>query len=305
MDADKFIVKFWGARGGYPTPGPMTVKYGGNTTCIEVKAGKHQIIIDGGTGLIGLGREMMAEHHATGKPIKATILLTHTHHDHTQGFPFFVPARYPKSRLEIFGPKLLTEDLEDALDRIMQPPVFPIGPEELYSQRRIENTRHGDTIVLNSPEQPATIYELGDDIGSIPEDAVIIKVNHGYHHPKNGIHLFRICYKDRSVVIATDTEGYIGGDKRLIEFSQGTDLLIHDAEYDEHEYADDVIVRQGWGHSTWRMAAGVAQVAEVKRLALTHHSPNHDDAYLEDMLRKTQALFPNTFLAQEGIPIEL
>lgn len=307
MSEDKFTITFWGVRGGYPMPGPTTVKYGGNTTCIEIEIGKHHLVVDGGTGIIGLGKKMMQEHLETGEPIRATILVTHTHHDHTQGFPFFVPTRYYNSYLNFFGPHLLVtkERFEDFLDRVMQPPVFPIGLEELYSKRRIEQARHGDTIILTDPEMPALHYELGAEIDPYPEDAVVIKVNHGYHHPKNGILFFRISYKGRSVVIATDTEGYIGGDRKLIQFAQGADLLIHDAEYDEHEYANDTIVRQGWGHSTWRMAADVAIAAGAKKLVLTHHNPGHDDEYLESMLEKAKTIFPNTQLAREGEPIEV
>jgi ribonuclease BN (tRNA processing enzyme) len=146
---------------------------------------------------------------------------------------------------------------------------------------------------------------MGSQIENVPEDAVVINVNHGYNHPKNGILFFRIHYKNRSLVIATDTEGYVGDDQKLIKFTQEADLLVHDAEYDEHEYAQDFIVRQGWGHSTWRMAVNVAKAAQVKHLVLTHHSPGHPDAYLEQMLSKVQAVFPNAVLAQEGATLEV
>ncbi|MBN1876376.1 MAG: MBL fold metallo-hydrolase [Anaerolineae bacterium] len=306
MNRDRFTVTFWGVRGGYPTPGPTTVKYGGNTTCVEIEVGKHRLIIDGGTGIIPLGRKIMQEHFATGEPIYATILITHTHHDHTQGFPFFVPTRLPESYLNFFGPKLLFgEPFEEFLGRVMHPPVFPIGLEELYSKRCIEETGRGDTIILTDPHELAQHYALGDAIPDTPDDVVIIKVDHGYHHPKNGILFYRISYKGHSVVIATDTEGYIGVDRRLVKFAQAADLLIHDAEYDEHEYAEEAVLRQGWGHSTWGMAVDVARAAEVKQLALIHHSPQHDDAYLEGMVTKAQAIFSNTILACEGESVEL
>ncbi len=307
MTKDDFSITFWGVRGGYPKPGPTTVKYGGNTTCFEVKAGRHRIIIDGGTGIIDLGKQMMEEYVRSGEPMRATILVTHTHHDHTQGFPFFVPTRRPDSYFDIFGPELLVtkEPFEEFLERVMQPPVFPIGTEELYSARRIELTKHGDTLVLTTPEQPARRYGMGAKIKEIPEGAVVIKVNHGYNHPKNGILFFRIHYNSRSIVIATDTEGYVDKDQKLIQFAKHANLLVHDAEYDEHEYAHTAIVRQGWGHSTWGMAVDVAQAAEIEKLALTHHSPAHDDAYLEKMLEKAQKIFPHTLLGQEGLTVEI
>jgi phosphoribosyl 1,2-cyclic phosphodiesterase len=105
MSRDQFTVRFRGVRGGYPVPGPTTVNVGGNTTCFEVRVAGHLIIVDAGTGIISLGKEMLAHHLATGEPMRATILITHTHHDHTQGFPFFLPARRAQCTLYIFGPK--------------------------------------------------------------------------------------------------------------------------------------------------------------------------------------------------------
>jgi len=307
MGQNNFSITFWGVRGGYPKPGPTTVKYGGNTTCFEVRAGKHRIIIDGGTGIIALGAKMMRELAATEVPLRATILVTHTHHDHTQGFPFFVPTRHHANYFDIFGPELLVtrEPFEEFLERVMQPPVFPIGIEELYCQRRTERTKHGDTIVLLDAQHPAIRCGVGQPLPELNAESVTIKVNHGYNHPKNGVLFFRITYQGRSLVIATDTEGYTGNDQKLIHFSQDVDMLVHDAEYDIDEYAKKGIVRQGWGHSTWRMAVNVAAAANAKTLVLTHHSPGHDDAYLESMLAKVQTVFPNSCLAREGLTLTI
>ncbi len=305
MSKDLFAVTFWGVRGGYPMPGPTTVKAGGNTTCLEVRVAGHLIIVDAGTGIIGLGRQMMAQHRATGEPMYMTILMTHTHHDHTQGFPFFLPARNANSTLYVFGPKLLEEDLQEVLARAMLPPVFPLGLEELNSQRHIQHIRQGDVLLLTDPAKPPRIKGPRDNQAQVPPDAVTVRVHHSYSHPKGGVLVFRIQHQERSVVFATDTEGYCGGDQRLIRFAKGADLLIHDAEYDEDEYASQNTVRQGWGHSTWRMATDVALAAGVKQLALFHHNPLHDDAFLEDMESRAQAVFAGTFLAREGVSVEL
>jgi len=305
MSKESFTVKFRGVRGGYPMPGPTTVNAGGNTTCIEVRVGGHLIIVDAGTGIISLGQEMMAHYLATGEPMRATILITHTHHDHTQGFPFFLPARHAGGTLYIFGPKLLEENLQEVLARAMAPPVFPLGLEELDSCRWIQHIRQGDLIVLTDPTAPPQLLGLRDDQGYVPPDAVTVKIYYSYNHPKAGVLIFRISHQGRSVVVATDTEGYVGGDQRLVRFAQETDFLIHDAEYDEEEYADQDVIRQGWGHSTWRMATDVALAAGAKRLALFHHSPGHDDAFLEAMEHKAQAVFPTAFIAREGMTVEL
>jgi ribonuclease BN (tRNA processing enzyme) len=286
-------------------PGPTTVNVGGNTTCYEVRVAGHLIIVDAGTGIISLGKEMLAHHHATGEPMRATILITHTHHDHTQGFPFFLPARRAQCTLYICGPKLLAEDLQEVLARAMAPPVFPLGLEELNSQRYIHHIRQGDLIVLAKPAASPRLLGLHDDQEQVPGDAVTVKVQRSYNHPSGGVLIFRIEHRERSVVVATDVEGYCGADQRLVRFAQGTDLLIHDAEYDEDEYAGQSVIRQGWGHSTWRMAADVALAAGAKRLALVHHNANHDDALLEAMERKAQTVFPDTFIAREGMVVAL
>jgi phosphoribosyl 1,2-cyclic phosphodiesterase len=304
MGKDSFTVKFRGVRGGYPMPGPTTVKFGGNTTCFELRVAGHLVIVDAGTGIISLGQEMIAHHRDKGEPMRATILITHTHHDHTQGFPFFLPARHASGTLYIFGPRVLEEDLRDVLARAMAPPVFPLGLEELNSYRQIEHIRQGDLIVLPDPASPPQLIGPRDNQEKVPPDAVVVKIHYSYNHP-GGVLIFRINHRERSVVIATDTEGYVGGDRRLARFAEGTDLLIHDAEYDEDEYANQGVIRQGWGHSTWRMATDVAIAAGVKQLALFHHSPGHDDAFLEAMERKAQAVFPATFLAREGMTVEL
>ncbi len=306
MSKDEFMVKFRGVRGGYPMPGPTTVKYGGNTTCIEIRVDGHLIIIDAGTGIIRLGQQMMAEYAATKKPMHATILLTHLHHDHTQGFPFFVPVRHAQSQICILGPRPQQEqDLESALNQVLQPPVFPVGLEEMHSRRRVGHIRQGETLAFTDPQNYPQFFSVHDDLSCIDPNTASVKVLRGFHHPREGVLIYRIDYRGHSVVVATDTEGYIGVDRRLVDFAHGADLLIHDAEYDEHEYADTPPVRQGWGHSTWRMAVDVALAAQVQRLALTHHSPAHDDAYLEEMERKAQAHFPNAFMAIEDEPITL
>lgn len=301
MQNDEFWIRFRGVRGGYATPGPTTVKYGGNTTCLEVHAGPHLLIIDGGTGIIGLGQEIMEYHRTTGQAVNLSLLLTHIHNDHIQGLPLFRPAMCAQCRLHIFGPEPLNGlSLAETLQRIMRPPLSPISQQDLLSRRYYTHITHGSRILLTDPTEPPThikAHEMQDDV---PETSVVINTHHSYAHPQQGVLIYRVTYKEHSFVFATDVEGYIGLDRRLITFARNVDLLVHDAEYDEDEYADGSTVKQGWGHSTWRMATDVAKAANVQRLVLTHHSPFHDDDYLDKMESEAQATFPNTQMAQEG-----
>lgn len=300
---EKFIVRFRGVRGSYPVPGEKTVRVGGNTTCLEVQVGGNLIIFDAGTGIISLGHELVREHRETGQPILASLFFTHTHHDHTQGFPFFEPAYLESSILYVFGPKTFYEDIEGALQRAMLPPFFPVALADLKSLRIISNLDEGEAVVLNEGKDPQ-IYSVYRDKGPKGPESVTIKVMRSSAHPK-GVSIYKVEWAGRSVVFATDTEGYIDGDTRLIYFSEGTDLLIHDAQFTEEEYISGPIPKQGWGHSTPQIAIQVAKKAEVKSLALFHHDPMHDDDFLTELERQAQAEFPQTMLAREGLILEL
>ena len=305
MKSESFSVKFRGVRGGYPMPGPSTNRVGGNTTCLEVRVGGHLIIIDAGTGIIGLGREMVAQYQVDRVPIVVTILFTHTHHDHSHGFPYFEPTRLADSTYYIFGPKMLHEDLEAALAKAMLPPTFPLDIEELASMRFVRNVRESEMIALSHDWTEPRVFNVYRDKPELPAEAVKVRLMRSHAHPQGGVFIYRIEWRDKNLVFATDTEGYHDWDKRLTRFAYGADLLIHDAEYTEEEYLDPVRPKQGWGHSTWQMAVEVAKAAEVKQLALFHHNALHDDDFLEAVEKEAQAVFPSTVLAREGLTIEL
>lgn len=299
-----FSITFWGVRGSYPAPGAQTSRVGGNTPSISVIAGNHQLILDAGTGAIALGRAMVEQSHADQMPIVATLLFTHTHHDHTQGFPFFTPTHYPSTRLYVFGPKMLHQDLEEVLSRAMLPPVFPIMLDELPCLRVMRNLQESEVIVLNAKEsEPHVVFERDTALHESPE-TVSIRVLRSHAHPQ-GVFIYRIEYGGKAMVYATDTEGYVGGDQRLIQFARGADLLIHDAQYTEAEYASDAMPKQGWGHSTWPMAVAVARAASIKQLALFHHDPLHDDDMLDQLEKQAQSSFACTVLAREGMTLDL
>ncbi len=301
---DKFIVRFRGVRGSYPVPGETTSRVGGNTACVEVWAGGHLIIIDAGTGIIGLGKELMKKYRASGEkePIVATMLFSHTHHDHTQGFPFFDPAHEGTSVLYMFGPRTFYEDVEEALSRAMLAPSFPVALAELKSLKVMSNIEESEVVILDRSMDPQLLNVYRDERADSP-DAVEIGLMRSFAHPNGGVSVYKISWAGKSMVYASDTESYVGGDTRLIEFARGTDLLIHDAQYTSEEYVTGP--KQGWGHSTPEMAIAIAQAAKVKKLVLFHHDPSHDDDTLAEIERKAQEAFPNTILAYEGLAIEL
>lgn len=312
MDEDgktgKFIVKFRGVRGGYPVPGKRSLKFGGNTACVEVRCGNHLIILDAGTGIIELGEELVREQRLKGinDPMVATLLLSHTHHDHTQGFPFFKPAYLPTSTIYMFGPGTFHQELEDTLGNVMLSPFFPVSLNELHSLKIIRTIDPTMVILLDQKSSEPTVKNFYRQENSVPDDTVKITSLKSYAHP-GGVMIYKVEFLKKSVVYATDTEGYLGGDHRLISFAYGANLLIHDAQYEHEEYEGNGTIpsHQGWGHSTPEMAVEVAKASKVKELVLFHHEPLHDDERVKKMETKAQKLFSNTISAYEGLTIKL
>jgi len=295
-------LKFWGVRGSIPTPGPATVRYGGNTSCIEVRAGGEIIILDAGTGLRPLGRELLDEF--SDRPLNLTILLTHTHWDHIQGLPFFLPMYQPQCRLRILGYEGARKGLVSVLSGQMESQYFPVPFGELPSNIEIEELK-----------------DLEFELGAVRVGASFA------NHP--GICVgYRLFTPDGSIAFFPDTEPYSrthnplpGQDAdsraaldyarqqeaKMIEFLRGTDALILDAQYDCEEYENHV----GWGHGCVDDAVNTAIRAEARRLFLFHHDPDHDDARVEQMVTHGRKLVAgqNAALiveaAREGAVVEL
>lgn len=301
MNASQFVIRFWGVRGSYPVPGPATLKYGGNTACVEVEAGGHTIILDAGTGIIGLGKELARQEAA----VVATILFSHTHHDHIQGFPFFDPAYNGTTVLYMFGPRSFDVDIEEALARAMLAPAFPVALSDLRSLHLITNfVDESEVIVLEKDGEPE-IRNVHREKRIPSPEAVQIHLLRGYAHPNAGVNIYRVTWHGKTLVYATDTESYVGGDARLIAFARDANVLIHDAQYTEDEYVAASNPKQGWGHSTPSMAIAVARAAGVKKLVLFHHDPTHSDQHLAEIERNCQRDSPESVVAREGLVIEL
>jgi ribonuclease BN (tRNA processing enzyme) len=295
-----FQVRFWGVRGSYPTSDHTTLAYGGHTSCIEIYVGGHRLIFDAGTGVIGLGENL--RRHAKG-PLVLNLFLSHTHHDHISGFYFFDPLTYPGTRLFVFGPyagrKSLQSTLEDALDSRF----FPVGLADFDARTEIYSLHGGETIQpARNNHRPMVQERNSFDVKAGQEVSVITHKSHA--HP-NGVMLYRVSYRNRSIVYATDIEEKTGGWPDIIEFARETDLLIHDAQYLNEEYFSRSQPRKGWGHSTIDRAVEVAQKANAKRLVLFHHEPRHNDKTIRRIEMHARRSFPRTTAAHEGMKLDL
>lgn len=308
----KFWVRFRGVRGSYPSPGRKMARYGGNTSCVEVWVDGHLIVLDAGSGIISLGDDLIKQHAKDRKPLFITLLLTHLHHDHIQGFPFFKPAYLGDTRLFAFGPRGGRLEFKEIMSRAMTSPFFPVEMEELKSFRNFRTLQEAEVVILDHGQPEPRVRHVFREEKVKAENPVIITVLKNYAHPKDGTYVYKIRWKDKFLVYATDIEGYVGGDTRLISFARGADLLIHDAQYKHEEYTRLIAENisyvqsiQGFGHSTPEIAVEAARKAEVKKLALFHHDPSHTDEHLETIEKECKRKFPNTFAAREGQKVTL
>lgn len=270
-------IRFWGVRGSIASPGPSTAGVGGNTSCVEVQAGETRIVLDAGTGLRALGDQLVREGARD-----MALLLSHTHWDHIQGLPFFVPAYVPGTRLSVHG-QAPGQSLRAVLERQMSAPVFPVRLDELSSELSTHDVVHGET------------FSIGD------VRVRVAKLNH-----PGGSLAYRIDHGGRSVVYATDTEHYSCVDPVLRALADRADVLIYDSQYTPEEYrGENGPSKVGWGHSTWEEGVRLARVAEVGRYVLFHHDPKRTDEGVAELERQAQRRFASSVAAREGMVIEL
>ena len=260
---------FWGTRGSIPTPGPQTIRYGGNTACLSLNGSRgRMVILDAGSGLRTLGLELMA--HRTGT-LSADILLSHTHWDHIQGLPFFKPLSGSGNRFCVFGAAQDGVNLEEILRRQMESMVFPIPLAAMSAKIEVRDIDEGELPLEDFRVRTFRLRHPGTTLGYR-----LVPATGG-----------------REVAYLTDNELGRGGSypvapdwrARLVRFLAGTDTLIHDAMYSD-EY---IQVRAGWGHSTPRQAVDLAAEAGCARLILFHHEPEHDDDMIDRLLADARA----------------
>src|SRR5437660_6181553 len=219
-DRRRFLVRFWGVRGSYPTPGPHTLRHGGNTSCVEVLAGEHTLIFDAGSGIIGLGEELMRRANGM-QQLDLSLFLTHGHSDHLIGFPFFAPLFDPRTNLHLFGPQLAGRDIEQVVTPFVSPPYFPVEGDRLPSNRAFYTVTDGQCITWHKHSCPV----INDEVVVPKKDAdVCVMTLFTQSHPLNGAVVYRVEHAGRSVVYATDVEWSNGCEDEFLAFIKGADL---------------------------------------------------------------------------------
>lgn len=301
QSAGGFQVRFWGVRGSYPVSNPKKLKFGGHTSCVEIKAGGHRLIFDAGTGIIPLGKRLLESEKS---PLQLYIFLSHTHHDHLIGLYFFEPLLKESTTLAILGPNSAQKSLRTTLQAAMDSEFFPIGLEDLKAKKQIYSLHGGERIRIKAGNWKPRLAKKQSSLAAT-FDGVTIDTHRSLAHPRTGVLLYRISYANKSVVYATDVEEKKGGNPDIIKFVRGADVLIHDAQYLSREYLSFSNPRKGWGHSTVERAVEVAKKSDVKSLILFHHEPAHDDKTIRDMEKRAQALFRPTAAAYEGMTLKL
>ena len=270
---EDFFVRFRGVRGTVACPGSDYVRYGGNTSCLEVRCAGHLFILDAGTGLRALGAELDAA-----GPVDTDILLTHTHIDHIAGMPFFAPLFEPGNRLRIHAGHLWDSDvrLRDVFLRLIEAPIFPVPLEAVGAEIVFEEFRAGETLELQE----------GVAVRTAP-----------LNHP-NGATGYRIESGGRAICYVTDTEHVEGKvDTNILGLIEGADIFIYDATYTAAEYP----AFRGWGHSTWEAGAELAERGCVGRYVIFHHAPEHTDDDMDRIAGQAQGIFASTTVAREGL----
>ncbi len=268
-------VKFWGVRGSIACPSSSHVVYGGNTSCVELSFDDICLILDAGTGIRPLGHDLLGR---GGK--KGTILLTHTHWDHINGFPFFAPAYKTDGEMHIMAGHLAGQGgIRKVFSSQMSNPLFPVPLDALKAEIIFTDFERGESFSLFSGKVQVYSTTL--------------------NHP-NGATGYRVEWQDKVICYVTDTEHVPGKpDENILSLIEGADLVIYDSTYTDSRVSACI----GWGHSAWREGLSLAGVANVKRLALFDHDPDHDDEFMLRLEEDARRQWRETIVARDGMTL--
>lgn len=272
-----FSVRFWGVRGSIACPGQETWRYGGNTSCVEIRCGKNILIFDAGTGVRALGNALVKEANTPAYD----IFLSHGHIDHVVGLPFFAPLFVTGQMVRVWAGNLRrVGGVHEAVRKLMSFPLFPLQVDALHAELDFRDFDAGEVL----EPQP------GIQIRTAP-----------LNHPGGAIG-YRIDYGGRSVAYVTDIELGDGPiDEALLELTRGVSLMIIDATYTNEELPSHA----GWGHSSWQQGVRVANAAGVGQLCLFHHDPEHDDTFMDRIKADANAARAGTIVASEGLRVDV
>ena len=270
-------VKFWGVRGSIACPSPSHVIYGGNTSCIEITDGSCNIILDAGTGIRGLGKDYVRRNVGSG-----VLLLTHTHWDHINGFPFFSPIYVPGWQFRVLAGHLTDNGgIRSVLASQMNDPTFPVPLSALKAEMSYEDFHAGDVLADLCP-------------GLVVRTAAL-------RHPNNATG-YRLELAGKVVCYITDTEHILSSpDQRILGLIEGADLVIYDSTYTDAEFPAKI----GWGHSTWQEGVRLCRQAGVKQLAIFHHDPDHADSDMEQIERDARTMWNGAIVSRDNMAIIL
>jgi phosphoribosyl 1,2-cyclic phosphodiesterase len=272
-------VTLWGTRGSLASPGPDTTRYGGNTSCVEVRGSEGTVLVlDAGTGIRRLGASIMK---ATTPPKRVDLLLTHLHMDHIQGLGFFAPIRTRGMEVHVWGPASTTQSLWMRLTRYLSPPLFPVRLREVECTLELHEVPCPDVEIGEFRVSSALVCHPGPTVGYRIDSPAGVVTYIPDHEPALGV--------DDFPHEADWTSGYA--------LAEGADLLIHDAQYNDAEYDD----RPGWGHSSMRQAFAFARLAGVKRLVPFHHDPSHTDDYMDRFISQAVEDLAPPFAVSPGM----
>ncbi len=291
-------LKFWGVRGSIASPGPNTVRYGGNTTCIEIRAGKELIILDGGTGIFPLSHTLHAE-----LPRTTHILITHSHWDHIQGLPFFMPIFMPDNQVHVYGPSdpFTQKGIGQVYNVQLQHSYFPIREDQLCATMHYQSLKPGDTL----------------QIGDVTIRTVLMNhpvINLGYRVEYQGKSVFFTGdHEPASNTFAKGDQGWEDSEEQIRRKTEeidtvmrDVDVLIADSSYTPEEYEQ----KRDWGHGTYDSSIAMAQRVGAKRLFCTHHEPTRSDDDLEMVFQQALERCPpgealSVQLAREGLVVDI